>query len=301
MIVPDKFKPDYEAFRAFLALERGLSVNTVEAYGNDIRKLLAFMEEEKIRDLRIVLMDDLHDFLERQLDAGLAPASLARTLISVKVFFRWLAEDRRIERDIAAVLQGPHRWLNLPELLSHEEIDALLNAFRGTSLLERRNRTILEVFYASGLRVSEMTGLKIDNVKLEQGILRVRGKGNKERLVPMGMPARKALAAYLEKVRPALDHSHRANEVFLSNNGHPLTRARLWGIVKEAALRAGIDRNLYPHMLRHSFATHLLAGGADLRLIQEMLGHADIATTQIYTHVSQSHLQQVHRRFHPRA
>jgi integrase/recombinase XerD len=146
-----------------------------------------------------------------------------------------------------------------------------------------------------------MTGLKVENVKLEQGILRVRGKGNKERLVPMGQPARKALAAYLEKVRPQLDHSGRASEVFLSNNGHPLTRARLWGIVKEAALRAGIDRNLYPHMLRHSFATHLLAGGADLRLIQEMLGHADIATTQIYTHVSQSHLQQVHRRFHPRA
>jgi integrase/recombinase XerD len=301
MPIPDKFKADHEAFRAFLALERGLSVNTVDAYSSDIGKLLEFLEAEKIADLRIVLMDDLHDFLERQLDAGLAPASLARTLISVKVFFRWLAEEKRIDRDIAAILQGPHRWLNLPELLSHEEIDALLAVFRGTSPLERRNRTILEVFYASGLRVSEMVDLKVDNVKLEQGILRVRGKGNKERLVPMGLPARKALAAYLEKVRPQLDRSQRAAEVFLSNNGHPLTRARLWGIVKEAARRAGIDRNLYPHMLRHSFATHLLAGGADLRIIQEMLGHADISTTQIYTHVSQSHLQQVHRRFHPRA
>lgn len=299
--LPEAYRAVHEGFLAHVSLERGLSANTLESYGRDNRHLLVYLGQAGIGDLAKVTPDTLHGFLEYHLDRGLEPASLARLLVSTRVFFRYLLQERLISEDPTATMQGPRLWKTLPDLLNEEEVGALLNAFRGKEPLEQRNRTILELFYASGLRVSEMCNLALDNLRLDEGLLRIVGKGNKERLVPVGVPAQRALRRYLAETRPQLDHSGQAHAVFLSGNGHPLTRARLWGIVKEAALRAGIGKNLYPHMLRHSFASHLLAGGADLRVIQEMLGHADIATTQIYTHLDQPRLRQVHRQFHPRA
>ena len=290
-----------EEFISYAALERSLSDNTIKAYLNDLRHFVAFLEARDFCNPDLITRDTIMDFLENSRDNGMAAASLARRLVAIKIFFRYLTQERHVQHDITDVMEGPRLWQVLPEMLSVQEIEALLQVYRGKDSLERRNRTILEVFYASGLRVSELAGLRLQNLDFDTGLLRVLGKGSKERIVPMGKPAQRALKGYLENVRPKLDKQGNAAHVFLSVNGHPLTRDRLWEIVKEAARRAGIEKNIYPHMLRHSFASHLLAGGADLRTIQEMLGHADIATTQVYTHVDKNRLAQVHRQFHPRA
>ena len=200
-----------------------------------------------------------------------------------------------------SVLQGPRLGRSLPEMISVEEVGKLLDVWKDAKEpLERRNRTMLELFYASGLRVSELAELRLNGLNFEDGMVRVLGKGSKERVVPMGRPAQEALKSYLKEVRPALDKTGAAPQVFLSKSGRALTRAMVWNIVRLAARLAGITKTVYPHLLRHSFASHLLAGGADLRVIQEMLGHADIGTTQIYTHVEADRLAAVHRQFHPR-
>jgi len=290
-----------DQFIAFSALERGLADNTIAAYLNDLRSFVEFLDGHGVRTPDAVTRGQIMDFLEEARDTGMAPTSIARRLVAIKVFFRFLLQERVIRVDVTDVMEGPRLWQVLPDMLGVEEIERLLRVFRGKDKLERRNRTILETFYASGLRVSEVAGLTVAGLLLEQGLVRVIGKGDKERIVPIGRPAQRALRSYLEKTRPLLDKTQAAVHVFLSVNGRQLTRDRIWGIVKEAARRAGIDKNIYPHILRHSFASHLLAGGADLRVIQEMLGHADIATTQIYTHVNRDRLTEVHRRFHPRA
>lgn len=290
-----------DQFVAFSALERGLADNTIAAYINDLHAFLEFLEGQSVQTPDAVTRGHIMDFLEDARESGMAPTSIARRLVAIKVFFRFLLQERVVTVDITDVMEGPRLWRVLPDMLSVAETEQLLRTFRGTDKLERRNRTILETFYASGLRVSELAGLKLTGLHLDQGFVRIVGKGNKERIVPVGRPAQRALRAYIEKTRPLLDKTQAAVHVFLSVNGRPLRRERIWGIVKEAARRAGIHKNIYPHILRHSFATHLLAGGADLRVIQEMLGHADIATTQIYTHVHRDRLAEVHRRFHPRA
>ncbi|MBT3374166.1 MAG: site-specific tyrosine recombinase XerD [Lentisphaerae bacterium] len=293
---------DYlDLFIGFASLERGLAKNSVKAYFGDLREFAGEMEHQGINDPKDVTREDILDFLEQGLANGLATATLARRLVAIKVFFRYLLQERVLERDVTDVMEGPRLWRVLPDMLTEDEIKRLLAAFRGKDPLEQRNRCILEVFYASGLRVSEVADLRLSGLKLEDGFVRVIGKGDKERIVPVGRPAQRALTAYVNTVRPALDKSQEAVNVFLSINGRPLTRARIWTIVKEGAARAGITKNVYPHILRHSFASHLLAGGADLRVIQEMLGHADIATTQIYTHVDRDRLAEIHRQFHPRA
>lgn len=288
-------------FLGFAKLERGLADNSIQAYANDLRHFEEYLCARGKTAPENITRDQIIDFLEDCQANGLAVASIARRLVSIKVFFRYLVGERVLRHDITDVMDSPRVWKVLPGLLSTDEIKRLLNVFKGKNKLEQRNRAIMETFYASGLRVSELAVLRLDGLKLDDGFLRVIGKGNKERIVPIGRPAREVLAGYLRTARPLLDKTEKAVEVFLSVNGRPLTRARIWGIVKEAALRAGIRKNLYPHMLRHSFASHLLAGGADLRVIQEMLGHADIATTQIYTHVDGNRLTEIHRTFHPRA
>ena len=199
-------------------------------------------------------------------------------------------------------MDSPKLWKLLPDFLSPKEVDALLTVYPATGKdpLIFRNRTILEVLYACGLRVSEAAGLQVGNVRFDEEILLVKGKGSKERIVPVGKPAQKLLRRFLDELRPQLLKDERQTAVFLSKNGKPLDREWIWNIVKEAAKLAGINKNIYPHTLRHSFASHLLENGADLRVIQEMLGHADISTTQIYTHVDQKRLIQVHKKFHPR-
>jgi integrase/recombinase XerD len=290
-----------EQFIGYAALQRGLADKTIDAYLRDLRAFVEFASSRGRLDPRAVTRTDVLEFLEQAQAQGYAPASIARRLVAVKVFFRYLARENRIARDVTSVMESPRLWRLLPDFLTVPEVDRLLTAFSGKDPLEKRNRAILETFYATGLRVSELADLRLSSLQFDQGLIRVVGKGNKERVVPVGRPAQKILGSYLAHERLILDRSGRGVHVFLSVRGHPLTRARVWAVVKEAARRAGITKNVFPHVLRHSFASHLLAGGADLRAIQEMLGHADISTTQIYTHVDHQRLTQIHRRFHPRA
>ena len=290
-----------ENFIAYATLERGLSDNTIEAYVRDLRSFVEYVVGQGVSSPRDVTREIVWDYLDWLRDTcELEVSSVARHLISVKVFFRYLQQEREIDADITDVMEGPRLWRTLPGLLTRNEVQALLAAFGGRSALERRNRAILEVFYATGMRVSELAGMRLSWLHLDEGLVRVVGKGDKERIVPVGRPAQKILRGYLEEVRPKLDKTGDEPHVFLSVRGYPLDRGWIWKVVRNAARRAGIQKKVYPHMLRHSFASHLLEGGADLRVIQEMLGHADIATTQIYTHVDQNRLAEVHRRFHPR-
>ncbi len=290
-----------DEFLNWITLEKGLSPGTAAAYAADLRGLAESLRQQGLDDPLQWRREHILDYLEQGHAAGLRPATIARRLVAIRVFFRYLVQERVIPGDPTDVMDGPRLSRVLPGLLSAAEVDALLGAYQGSGPLERRNRAILETFYATGMRVSELAALRTDGLHLREGYVRVVGKGNKERVVPVGIPACRALVEYLTEARPRLDRTGRALEVFLSLRGRCLTRERVWAVVREAARRAGIRRRVYPHLLRHSFASHLLQGGADLRVIQEMLGHADIATTQIYTHVDRQRLAQVHRQFHPRA
>jgi integrase/recombinase XerD len=290
-----------ENFIAFATLERGLSDNTIEAYVRDLRSFVDYLGKHDISSLCGVTRETVWDYLDWLRDTcDLEVSSVARHLISIKVFFRYMQQEREIDADITDVMEGPRLWRTLPGLLTQGEVMKLLQAYSGRGALERRNRAVLETFYATGMRVSELAAMRLSWLHFDDGLIRVVGKGDKERIVPVGRPAQKILRGYLEDVRPKLDKTGDEPHVFLSVRGYPLDRGWIWKIVRKAARLAGIQKKVYPHMLRHSFASHLLEGGADLRVIQEMLGHADIATTQIYTHVDQNRLAEVHRRFHPR-
>lgn len=287
------------AFIRFLATERGLS----DAYQLSVRQTLdalaAWMSKAG-RVLEDIGTDELSAFLGQRRADGLNAASLRIATVHLKVFFRWLAIKGALVMDPAEPLMAPRPDMNLPETLHPEEIAKLLDSIDATTTLGRRDRTILEVFYSSGLRLSELCRLRLEMVDLDEGFLRVTGKGNKTRVVRLGSKAREAVRDYLANARPGLVTKRTSSHVFLSVRGGPLSPDRVRQIVKKRAAMAGIDQNIYPHLLRHSFATHLLEGGADLRVIQELLGHADISTTQIYTHVDRQRLKSVHRKFHPR-
>jgi integrase/recombinase XerD len=294
-----------EHFAGYLTLEKGLSGNSISAYKTDLRDFIRFLREKGRNDFNDIVRNDIQDFLSDCKQRGLESASLARRLVSVKMLFRYMFQEKLIRSDITDVMDSPKLWRLLPDMLSPPEVDALLMAFpaTGKDALTFRNRTILEVMYSCGLRVSETAGLKLGSLHFDQGIIRVIGKGNKERIIPIGKPAMNLLTRYISEMRPRLlakgDPS--GQTVFVSYRGQPLDRERIWAVVKEATKIAGIAKSIHPHTLRHSFASHLLENGADLRIIQEMLGHADISTTQIYTHVDQKKLIRVHRQFHPRA
>ncbi len=290
-------------FLGHIRLERGLSELTALAYKSDLELFLGYLDNElKLSDFSEVVRDDILDFLELGQAEGLSSATLARRLVSIKVFFRFLAFEKVIPHDITEIMDGPRLWKVLPDFLSVSEVDSLLAVHSGKhELLAIRNCAILEVLYASGLRASELTSLRLDKVDFKEGYLRVLGKRDKERVVPFGHEAFQAMLRYLREVRPKHDKSGVALEFFLSVNGRPLTRERIWMIVQEAARLAGIEKRIYPHLLRHSFATHLLNNGADLRVIQEMLGHASVETTQIYTHTDVNRMAQAHKKFHPRS
>jgi integrase/recombinase XerD len=291
-------------FAGYVLMEKGLSQNTVSAYTSDINFFLDFLKKNGIENFSNITRDDILYYLEDCSDQGMESASLARRLVSIKIFFRYLFQEKIISNDITDVMDSPKLWRLLPEFLTMEEVDALLKAYSNKSrdLLIIRNRTILEIMYACGLRVSETVNLKLDCLRFDEAIIRVFGKGNKERIIPLGIPAQRIMLRYIEKIRPyLLKDNPEESFVFLSKNGKKLTRKRIWGIVKEAGKIAGIQKNIHPHTIRHSFASHLLANGADLRIIQEMLGHSDISTTQIYTHIENSKLKSVFKQFHPRA
>ncbi len=291
-----------DQFLDYLMLERGLSDNTREAYAHDLEVFAYFLARRGRRDAGEATRADILDHLMEQKRNGLATPSLARHLVAIKVFFRYLRNEGMVASDPTEAMESPRLWKILPPTLTVEEVDALLKAPDPSTPRGRRDRAILETFYATGLRVSELSALTVDDVQADAGFVRCVGKGDKERVVPIGHKALAAIAAWMRGGRGEYARRNPScRAVFLSRLGLPLDRTVIWRYIRQYAREAGIGKPIHPHTLRHSFATHLLANGASLRTIQEMLGHADISTTQIYTHVDQSRLQAIHKQFHPRA
>ena len=292
------FASDIDAYLAYIDLERGLSRNTRENYQRDLEQCAAFLGRLGAPDWRTATAEQAGQWV-RSLSRR-AATSQARKLTALRMFARFLVREGLRKDDFTALLSGPKPRRRLPESLTRDEVTRLLASPGGGDPPSLRDRALLELFYSSGLRVSELAALTLQQVDLENGFTRVFGKGSKERVVPVGDRARDALAAWITSGRPHFVKANTRSELFLSSRGTSLSRVGLWGIVKKHAKRAGIAKTVKPHLLRHSFATHLLSGGADLRSIQEMLGHASISTTQIYTSVEGRRLLDQHNRFHPR-
>ena len=292
-------------FLAYLEFERGLSRNTLEAYRGDLLQLGRFLAERHVSGLEASAAD-ISDFLAA-LAAGdadhrpVSPATIHRKSACLRSFYRHLRREGLRESDPTATLSAPRRSRKLPQVLTRGEVDKLLSQPRGTEPAALRDRALLEVMYASGLRASEAIGLELDDVDVEERVLRARGKGSKERIVPIGQAALRALGVYLDRGRPALVKARSEEHLFVNFRGGQLTRQGLYKIVRRHAITAGLADRMSPHTLRHTFATHLLAGGCDLRSVQEMLGHADVSTTQLYTHLSSERLKDVYFKAHPRA
>ncbi|MCM8794823.1 MAG: site-specific tyrosine recombinase XerD [Candidatus Omnitrophica bacterium] len=282
----------------FLRLERGLSDNTIAAYERDLRQ---FAGEFSCRHPSAVSRSDILDYLMKLKDSHLTPSSIARKLVAIKVFYRFFLAEGLLKTDPASVIESPRLWKGLPEVLSVEEVERLLKAVPMKESKGIRDRAILELLYASGLRVSEAASLKVSDINAEAGFLRCIGKGGRERVVPVGQHALRWITKYLQEVRPLLGAKSDSKNLFLNRFGKPLSRQTVWILLTHYAKQGGIKKSISPHTLRHSFATHLLEAGADLRVVQELLGHATIATTQIYTHVDKARLKSIHARFHPRA
>jgi integrase/recombinase XerD len=289
-----------EPFMDYLSFERGLSDRTLEAYRRDLAKLIAFLSERGRPGPGEIDHHDLRDFVFHLKESGLAPPSIRRVLSSIRGYFAFLLEEGVLEVDPSERLESPRAGRKLPDALSVEEVQRILEAPDPDHPLYWRDRSILEVLYATGMRVSELVDWRTTDLDLEEGVCLVFGKGSKERLIPLGGPACRAMERYLREVRTRLDSGKGEGRVFLNQRGRPLSRAAIWDLVKKYAARGGVERSVSPHTFRHSFATHLLEGGADLVAVQELLGHADISTTQIYTHVDREYLREVHRTFHPR-
>ncbi len=289
-----------ETFRDYLALEAGSSENTVEAYLRDLRRLGEFALSKGVHGPEQLVRTHLRDFVYLQKDLGLSPASIRRSTSAIRTYFGFLVGEGLIAGDPSDRLESPTRWRTLPEVLTVSEIESLLAAPGQEHRLAWRDRALLELAYGAGLRVSELCGLGLTDLILTEQLVRVFGKGSKERLVPLGRGVIGVVSVYLHQLRPELDRGASRGRVLLNARGEPLSRVGAWGIVRKAAEAAGISKPVTPHTLRHSFATHLLEGGADLRAVQEMLGHADLSTTQIYTHVDREYLRSVHKQFHPR-
>lgn len=292
--------PLVERYLCELRVEGGLATNTLESYRRDLCKWQRFLLGRNLPMNGSVSPQIATIFLSALRQDGLAASSIARAVSALRGWFRFLAREAAVEGNPLRDLSTRRRGLRLPKTLTRQEVEALLDLPLGQTAEDHRDRAMLELLYASGLRVSELVGLQFSQIDLNAGWLRVLGKGSKERVVPMGQTARDLLIDYVDRVRPALLKGRPARALFVSRLARPLTRQACWKRLRQRARRAGIAKSISPHMLRHSFATHLLEGGADLRAVQAMLGHADIATTQIYTHVEGSRLKEVHRRYFPR-
>ncbi|MDC4184625.1 site-specific tyrosine recombinase XerD [Loigolactobacillus coryniformis] len=288
-------------FKRYLLVEKGLSQNTVSSYTRDLMKFKAYLEQQKLADFkqdRFVILN----FLATLKAQAMANNSVIRMVSSLRKFYRFLLETEQITIDPMQQVDSPKKQQHLPQVLSQAEVKRLLAVPDTTTALGIRNRTILEVLYATGLRVSELTHLKLAELHLSLGLIQTLGKGDKERLIPIGDVAIEWIKRYLETSRPTFLKAGQSEPIlFLNHYGRPFTRQGIWKNLKQMVRAAGIEKDITPHTLRHSFATHLLENGADLRVVQELLGHADISTTQIYTHVSQKHLREVYDCYHPRA
>lgn len=290
-----------ELFHDFLTLERGAAPPTQEAYARDVARFVTYASIHRTPEPAAVTPRLLREFVYHLKDVGLAPASIRRSVSALRTYYRFLLGDGHVVRDPTERIETPRRWRTLPDVLSVDEATRLLAAPTLDEPLVFRDRAMLELAYGAGLRVSEWITLATRDVLMADGLVRVFGKGSKERLVPIGRRAVGAVAVYLRELRPRLDRGAGDGKLLLNARGRPLSRMGAWKVVRKYVTMAGIVKRVTPHTLRHSFATHLLEGGADLRAVQEMLGHADISTTQIYTHVDRAYLRRVHRQFHPRS
>ncbi len=288
-------------FEDALALEDGASPRTIEAYRRDVVRCIAFARSQGVENANSLTPAVLREFVYHLKDLGLAGSSIRRNVSALRTWFRIMLTEGVVTHDPTERLDPPQRWRTLPEVLTVDEVMSLLAAPGLDEPLAFRDRAMLELAYGAGLRVSEWISLAVKDVLLEEGLIRVFGKGSKERLVPIGRSAIGAVAVYLRELRPTLERGNGKGVLFLNARGYPLSRMGAWKILRKYVKLAGIERAVSPHTLRHTFATHLLEGGADLRAVQEMLGHADIATTQIYTHVDREYLRTVHKQFHPRS
>jgi integrase/recombinase XerD len=298
---PAGYESDISAFLAWVQLERGLSKNTVESYELDLIQCSCFLHEKGAANWADVSLEHVSSFISSLTIDGYAVASLSRKLSALRMLVRFLIGEGRLRNDFTELITNPKKGRFLPHALSIEEMEKFLTAPDLNTPLGKRDRALFELMYGSGLRVSEVSTVLVNSVNLEEGFARIFGKGAKERIVPVGGQAILAIRNYLHGGRPELVKDKSGGELFLSKRGTPISRKMIWVLVKEYARRAGIEKNLTPHGLRHSFATHLLMGGADVRAVQEMLGHADVGTTQIYTHVETQRLQEEHSNYHPLA
>jgi len=290
-----------EAFSDYLSLEAGNSPLTVDNYTRDVLRMADYVGGYSVREPASVTEDHLRKFIYELKDTGLAATSIRRQISALRTYFRFLVGEGHVVTDPTQRLESPKIWKKLPEVLTVAEIEELIEAPNTDEALAWRDSALIEVAYGTGARVSELVGLQVGDIWFDDGLVRVIGKGSKERLVPIGRRALGAAAVYYREVRPRLDRGRTEGFFFLNSRGTPLSRVGAWGIIKRCAARAGIKKKVSPHTLRHTFATHVLEGGADLRAVQEMLGHADLSTTQLYTHIDREYLRSVHRQFHPRA
>lgn len=302
-VITMKYDIDYliDEFNHYLLIERGLSQNTIISYNNDIMQYSDYLRDTiQLTDINLIKRDHIIEFISHLHDINLKSKSISRKISAIKMFHKFLFLNNYISENVSSFIEQPKLKKSLPEVLSTQEIDALLNSFTEETAIDLRNKTMVELMYSTGLRVSELVNLNIEDIHLSMGFLKCRGKGNKERIIPIGEVAIKILEKYLTYARGKLNLHYDNQVLFLNRNGLRITRQVFWRILKTQANKINLTRNLSPHKLRHSFATHLLENQVDIRYIQELLGHSDISTTQIYTHVNSKRLNNVINDFHPR-
>jgi integrase/recombinase XerD len=289
-----------DAYLNVLAVEQGASPHTMEAYSRDLLRFASFMAEKGIDDPEKVTAEDIMAFLVHLKETGLNPVSSNRCLAAIRSYYKFLLREQKISRNPMTMIQRAKVWMCLPDTLSREEMNRLISQPGGATSMAVRDTAMLDLMYATGLRVSELLGLRLGSINWQVGYLTACGKGNKERIVPIGKSAYDSVQKYVQESRPLLLKERKVDILFLNRGGAAMTRQGFWKIIKKYARLAGLEKKVHPHTFRHSFATHLLEGGADLRSVQLMLGHADIVTTQIYTHVTRDMLRDIHRKYHPR-
>jgi len=289
-----------EEFLHYLTIERGLSHNTIISYRCDLLRFVNYLKKKRVAGFKGVKQGQITDFMMAEKERGLGANSISRSLAAIKVFFRYLISERQVIEDVTSVLESPKIWKKLPDTLSLNEVDKILSLKTKQTPLTRRDRTMIELVYSTGMRVSELVGLNMMDLNLEVGFVRCQGKGGKERIIPLGKKAIKMITDYKSETRSYFLKKGEKKFLFLNKMGDSLSRQSFWKTIKYWTRRAGIKKTISPHTLRHSFATHLLERGADLRAVQEMLGHANISTTQIYTHINKERLKAIHSKYHPR-
>jgi len=289
-----------EEFLGYLSVERGLSNNTLSSYKRDLSNFFGYIKKRRIVSIDKVTRQMITSFMLSEKDRGLSANSISREVACLKSFFKFLVRENKIKDNITSVIESPKLWKKLPSALDLSEVEKLLKAPNIREPMGVRDKAMLELIYATGMRVSELINLKMDDLNMGVGFIKCLGKGQKERVVPFGSKAREWLVRYLDKARASFLKKKVSNFLFLTRLSRPMSRQMFWKIIKKYAVEARIKKDIMPHSLRHSFATHILERGADLRVVQELLGHSDISTTQIYTHINKERLKSIHHKFHPR-